>query len=268
LNEKSTAKAAIKILDFGVFNGQVSLAVSGLPNGVTGSVQGSGNKQTIVLTASADAATGFATVTVTGTSGGITQAFTFTLAVSAAKGGKGSGKEVSLSPAFNVYGIYKDGMTYSTGGLDGAGDSYSANLLGTARTLDLVAFKFGPPDQPDAIGCNGQVVSLPSGKFSSLVLLGTGVQGSQTGQTITVNYADGTSAQFVQSFSDWSSPQNFPGELEAVAMPYRNSADGSKDLGTFNLYAYEFELDPTKTVRSVTLPTDPNVVVLAATLVQ
>ena len=49
-------------------------------------------------------------------------------------------------------------------------------------------------------------------------------------------------------------------------MPYRNFSDGSKDLGTFNLYAYEFGLDPSKVVQSVTLPSDPNVVVLAATL--
>jgi hypothetical protein len=50
-------------------------------------------------------------------------------------------------------------------------------------------------------------------------------------------------------------------------MPYRNSADGSEDQGTVSLYAYEFAIDPTKVVQSVTLPNNPNVVVLAATLV-
>ena len=98
------------------------------------------------------------------------------------------------------------------------------------------------------------------------MLSATGVQGNQSSQTITVNYTDGTSAHFVQSFSDWSTPQNFPGEVEVFAMSYRNSANGSKDLSTFNLYAYEFALDPTKTVQSVTLPTNPDVVVLAGTL--
>jgi len=266
LNENSRAKDVIKIADFGVFKGQVSLGLSQLPSGVTALVTGQGNKQTIVFSASANAATGFTPVTVAGTSGEITQTFTFTLAVSAATKGKGSGTQVDLSSAFNVYGIYKDGMTYSTGGLDGAGYSYSAKLLTSARVLDLIGFKFGPANEPDAVGCNGQALSLPQGQFSSLMLLGTGVQGNQTSQTITVNYTDGTSTDFVQSFSDWSSPQNFAGEIEAVAMPYRNSADGSKEQGTFNLYGYEFGLDPSKVVQSVTLPNDPDVVVLAATL--
>jgi hypothetical protein len=70
----------------------------------------------------------------------------------------------------------------------------------------------------------------------------------------------------VQSFSDWFSPQSFPGEYEAVAMPYRNFADGSEDQRTFNLYAYQFRLNPARRVKSVTLPNNPYVVVLAATL--
>ncbi|MGA7560989.1 MAG: hypothetical protein WCF61_11820 [Terriglobales bacterium] len=266
LNQNSTAKAAIKIEDLGGFEGAVNLTLSSLPNGVTASIEGQGNSQKVVFKATPEAATGFSSVIVTGTSGAVTQSFTLTLAVSAATKGKGSGQQVDLSSAFNVYGIYKNGTTYTTGGLDGAGDSYSENLLTKLRILDLVEFKFGPADQPDAVGCNGQSIPLPQGQFSGLMLLATGVQGDQSAQTITVNYTDGSSAQFVQSFSDWSTPQNFPGEAEGVAMSYRNLANGSKDLGTFNLYAYQFALDSTKTVQSITLPTNPDVVVLAATL--
>jgi hypothetical protein len=266
LNESSTAKAAIKIVDFGVFKGAVSLALSPLPSGVSAVLTGQGNKQTFVLTASSDAATGFASVKVTGTSGETSQSSTFTLAVSAAAHGKGTGTVVSLSSAFNVFGIYTDGTTYSTGGLDGSGFSYSSKELGKSRVLDLVGAKFGAANQPDAVGCNGQLINLPRGNFSGLLVLGTGVQGNQTAQTIMVNYTDGTSTQLVQSFSDWSSPQNFPGELEAVASSYRNSSNGSKDLAIFNLYAYEFGIDQTKTVQSITLPNNPNVVVLGATL--
>jgi len=60
--------------------------------------------------------------------------------------------------------------------------------------------------------------------------------------------------------------QSLPGEYEVVAMPYRNYANGSEDQRTFNLYAYEFRLNPAKRVSSITLPNDPNIVVLAATL--
>jgi hypothetical protein len=244
------------------------LNASSLPLGVTASIQGQGNSQQIAFKATPEAATGFAPVTVTGTSGDISENFTFGLAVSAAKGGKGSGKQVNLSSAFNVYGIYKDGTTYSTGGLDGSGNSYSEKFLNKLRILDLVKFTFGPTNEPDAVACNGQLIALPSGSFSNVTLLATGVQGSQSAQTLTVNYTDGTSAQFVQNFSDWSAPQNFPGEGEAVAMSYRDTATGTKDEGEFNLYAYQFALDSTKVVQSITLPNDPEVVVLAATLVQ
>jgi hypothetical protein len=86
------------------------------------------------------------------------------------------------------------------------------------------------------------------------VLLATGVEGSQASQTFTVTYTDGTSSQFVQSFSDWFSPQKFPGEFEGVAMAYRNFDNGTKDKRTFNLYAYRFALNKAKVVQSVSLP--------------
>jgi len=84
---------------------------------------------------------------------------------------------------------------------------------------------------------------LPQGQYFGLLLLGTGVEGSQTSQHITVHYSDGTSLQFTQNFSDWFSPQKFPGEFEAVAMSHRDFADGSEDGRIFNLYAYELGLD-------------------------
>ena len=266
LNQSSTAGGVITITDFGGFTGSVTLSVSSLPKGVRSAVQGQGNKQTVVFKAGASASTGFSSVTVTGTSGTITQTLTFTLAVSAAVGTTGTGTPVPLSSEFNINGIYTDGTTYSTGGLDGTGYSYSATLLTTSRVLNGILFDFGPANQLDAVGCSGQSISLSSGQFSGLVLLATGIEGGQTSQTFTVKYTDGTSSQFVQSFSDWFTPQKFHGEYEAVAMAYRNFDNGTKDRRTFNLYAYRFALNSTKVVQSITLPNDSHVLVLAATL--
>jgi len=66
--------------------------------------------------------------------------------------------------------------------------------------------------------------------------------------------------------SDWFTPQKFTGEFEAVAMAYRNFDNGTKDKRTFNLYGYRFALNSTKTVQSVTLPNNSNILVLSATL--
>jgi hypothetical protein len=216
--------------------------------------------------ATAAAATGLFPVTVTGTSGSLQQTLTFTLAVSGAVGDTGVGTQVDLSSQFDVYGIYQDGSVYTTGGLDGLGNSYSANLLTGSRVIDGVLFDFGPANAPDVVGCSGQTIALPAGQFSNVALLASGVNGNQFGEPLIVHYTDGTSGQVVQEFSDWYTPQNFPREYEAVGMAYRNLDNGTKDKRTFSLYAYLFQLNPNKVVQSITLPDDPDVVILAATL--
>src|SRR5437588_46753 len=116
----------------------------------------------------------------------------FTVAVSAAVGTNGTGTKVDLSSEFNLNGIYTDATTYATGGLDGTGYSYSSNLLTPSRVFNGTLLDFGPANQLDAVGCSGQVVSLTQGKFSSLRLLATGVEGNQESQVFTVTYTDGT----------------------------------------------------------------------------
>ena len=266
LNQNSTANAIIKITDENGFKGQVKLTLSALPKGVRAVIQGTGNSQKIVFKANPFAVTGLASVTVTGTSGTITQTLPLTLAVSAGVGTTGAGTQVNLSSEFGINGIYTDGSTYTTGGLDGLGYSYSANLLTTTRVFNGILLNLGAGNIPDAVGCTGQTIALPTGKFSALTLFATAVSGNQTAQTITVNYTDGTSSKFVQSFSDWFTPQKFSRESEAVAMAYRNFDNGTKDNRTFNLYAYRLGLNSTKTVQSITLPNNSHVAVLAGTL--
>ena len=266
LNQSAAANALITITDLNGFTGKVTLSLSALPKGVRASIGGTGNKRTVALKAGATASTGFTTVTVTGTSGSITQKVTFTLAVSAGVGGTGTGTPVDLSSDFDVNGIYQDGTTYTTGGLDGTGYSYSSNLLTASRVFNSTLLKFGTANQLDAVGSGGQSISLPQGQFSGLMLLGTAVEGNQASQTLTVNYTDGTSSKFVQSFSDWFAPQKYAGESEGVAMAYRDFDNGTKDQRTFSLYEYRLVLNSAKTVQSITLPNNPKVLVLAATL--
>ncbi len=267
LNQSSTAFATITINDLNGFKGNVMLSLSTLPKGVQAVIQGQGNQRKIGFKANLSAATGFTTVTVTGVSGSITETATFTLAISAGTGTAGTGTAVDLSSQYNLYGIYTDGTTYTTGGLDGMGYSYSANLLGATRVLNGVLLDLGPANDLDAVGSAGQTVSLPAGQFSSMMLLATGVEGNQTSQTLTVNYTDGSSSPIVQSFSDWFTPQKYAKELEGVAMAYRNFDNGTTDNRTFNLYAYRLSLNKAKTVQSLTLPNNSHVVVLAVTLV-
>ncbi len=176
----------------------------------------------------------------------------------------GTSAPVSLAAAYNVYGIANNGSAVTNGGLDTYGFAYSENLLGTTVRWNGVTFDFGAAGAASAV--SGSTIALPSGSYSTLNLLATGVHGDQTNQAFLVTYTDGTTSTITQSLSDWYTPQNYAGESKAVTMAYRVTSSGSEQTGPFYLYGYSFAINSAKTVKSVTLPNNRNVVVLAATL--
>ena len=66
----------------------------------------------------------------------------------------------------------------------------------------------------------------------------------------------GSTQSFTQSISDWAIPQGYAGESTALATAYRDTAVGTQQVVTLRIYEYTFALDPTKAVRSLTLPKD------------
>jgi hypothetical protein len=182
------------------------------------------------------------------------------------------GTPANLASAFDATGIYTDGSTFSaSGGLDGGGAAYSANLLGDQSGLRSVIvngiqYNIAVANQPNITYGTGTAIPLPEGNYDQIRILGTGIQGAQTDQQVIIHYTDGSSETRTQSFSDWYSPQQFSNESEVFAMPYRDYNDGSQDNRTFNLYQYILPLNEHKTVRSIELPNNRYVVVLAITL--
>lgn len=177
---------------------------------------------------------------------------------------------VSLASWFNRAGMYTDGTTFTnpaTGGLDGGGAAYSASLLTGSLIWTNTLFSFGPANVTNVISTAGQTITLPVGHYSLLRMLATGIQGNQASQTFSVHYTDSTASSFVQSLSDWFTPQNYTGESKAVTMGHRNSSNGTKDNRTFYLYGYVFKLNSSKLTQSITLPSDANVIVTAISLV-
>jgi Pro-kumamolisin, activation domain len=274
LNQSSTVNSTVTVTPQNGFGGSVTFSsVTGLPSGVTASFNPTSttSTSTLTLTASSTAATGpGSALNVIGTSGNITQyAPATTLSVSAATGTGGSGTPVDLSSAYNLNGIYTDGTPFTTG-VDGLGSAYSSNLLTGNRILNGVQFNFGPANKLDAVSDTGQSITLPAGQFTTLQLLATSFNGPVLSQTIIVTYTDTTTSTFTQGFSDWcgcsTNPGGQAGESFAVVMPYRDLSTGKQDDTPFNLYGYTFVLNSAKTVKSITLPNNKNVVVLAATL--
>ena len=176
--------------------------------------------------------------------------------------------QVNLASSFNHVGIVADGSTFSgTGGLDRYGSALSANLLGTTQTWLGSTFTIGHANVNDVVVANGQTIALPAGQDSTLELLATGVNGNQPNQTLTVTYTDGTKSTFVQSISDWNTPQSYLRESQAIKLAYRDKSNGTKDNRIYYVYGYMLSLDSSKTVASLTLPKNVNVNLLAADLI-
>jgi hypothetical protein len=173
---------------------------------------------------------------------------------------------VDLTSAFNLTAIFKDGSKFAVpDSIDNDGAGLSAEQAGLDQVGAGVVFKLGPANSPDAV--SAKTISLPAARLGSLRLLAFAVNGSQRMQNFTVTYTDGTSASFMQSLSDWSDAGNAKGESPAGEMAYRVMGDGSKDANPFYTHAYSFALDPGKTVKSISLPANRDVVVLGITLV-
>lgn len=176
--------------------------------------------------------------------------------------------QVSLVKFYNVDGIVPNESQFSDG-LDGDGYACSSNLLGEFFSWKGVPFQLGTANKgTNVVSCGGQVIPLPSGKFSKLEMLAVAVNGSQESQNFTIAYADaGMNQTNTQSVSDWYSPDGYPGESQAIDMDYRDQSDGSRDDEPFYIYGYAFNLNPAGTATSLILPTNNNLRVFAVTLV-
>jgi hypothetical protein len=172
--------------------------------------------------------------------------------------------DVALGTAASVVGLANAGSPVPQGGLDTRGNAYAAALLGSSINWSGVLFTLGSAGKSDA--ATRTVIALPAGAYSKLLVLATAVNGNQLAQQFVVTYADGTTSSFTQSLSDWHTPQQYAGESIVSSMPYRITASGAIDARGFDLYGYVFSLNATKSVKSLTLPNNRNVVVLAIAL--
>jgi hypothetical protein len=171
---------------------------------------------------------------------------------------------VSLTSEANIYGIANNGTAVTNGGLDYSGNAYSETLIGTSVTWNGSTFTFGAAGKAD--GARVVTIPLPAGKFGTINVLGTAVNGNQPGQTFVVTYTDGSSTTITQSMSDWLTPQNYAGESIVLTMPYRLTASGAQTAGNTYLYGYSLPINSAKTVATLTPPDNWNTAIMAINL--
>ncbi len=171
---------------------------------------------------------------------------------------------VPLSTYYNVNGIYTPGSKYNTGGFDDDGYSYSTATLGATVVWNGMTFDIGPPNARDAV--DGGTITLPTGKYADLFMLGAMVNNIPPAETFTVTYTDGTTTVLNQNMSDWFNAAGWPGESVVNCSEKRNFEDGTAQPDSVCVYGYDIPLDATKTVKSVTLPNTRNIVMLSMNL--
>lgn len=196
----------------------------------------------------------------------------FTMDSAAGTWGTGAG---DVPPSYNTgvdgrnsYGITDDGAV-QMGSLDAGGVTLSRNELaaagisgGSKLPMGETGVEFTWPDQGPGVADHwiphGQVVEFGDTKASGISFLGTATNGPSRG-TAVVNYTDGTTKNVDVRFTDWTSGSIEPGNVRVVGMSKRNTFTGGSDTGKPTVYGTAVvPLDPTKSVASVTLPTDVN----------
>ena len=172
-----------------------------------------------------------------------------------------------------------DGTPFGLAGFDNAGDAYSYNELnlGSPATAGQVNYQgttytLGQPTVPNAI-TNGAVYTLAQpGNYSSVYLIGAaadittgGGNGNATNAPFILTYADsGKPVTVTVNMSSWTRKKGtFAGETQVATTDHANTQSGGSVTGTHRLYGYQLAADPTRTLVSVTLPNNRNVVVMA-----
>ncbi len=173
-------------------------------------------------------------------------------------------QHTAVSLPYNARGIRQGA---GSGELDGAGNAFAAQALAAPLQSGLHEFSVGPlaDGSQNVVATSGQVVALPATPASALDLLVLAVNGTQSG-AFRVEYTDGSSETFTRNVSDWWAPDLQADENYAVAAAYFWKASG-RQYGNFHAFVHSLPLDPGKVPASVTLPNNPEILLLAATVV-
>ena len=126
----------------------------------------------------------------------------------------------------------------------GTVNTTSCGSTGNACIEDVVNFTTG-----------GVTITLPDAAqtvYSTMILLGTAVNGSHSGQVI-ATYMDNSTTVFNQTFSDWCGFGGNSNESIAIGGINRINSDGTLNGASCNVYAYTYPLDYTKQLQSIKL---------------
>jgi alpha-mannosidase len=175
------------------------------------------------------------------------------------------------------------------GNFDGAGRSMAGDQLPENLEVDTVKFKMGPKEggQLNAVACQGQTIDLPKGNWNRVYILAASAKGDRE---VTFKTGDTNHMVKVQDWGGyvgewdtrvWQKPQEdpiygwdnnayeglTPGYMKMASVAWdcdhRHDAKGDEIYQYSYLFKYGMDLNGADTL---TLPDDPNVIVLAVSV--
>jgi hypothetical protein len=182
------------------------------------------------------------------------------------------GAHPNLAATFNNKGITDDANP-TAGSFDGGEATFSAQGLaavgltrGATFVHDGLTFTWPDtaPGEPDNTATDSQVVAV-SGTGARLGIVGSACcspTGGQSG-TVFVTYDDGTVAQAQLTFADWYFNSPAPGTDIVATVPWNVGPENTDQDHPVSVFYAGLPLDPTKSVRFVTLPSNPDLHVFA-----
>ncbi len=186
------------------------------------------------------------------------------------------GVPVNLSSYYNVIGIYTDGHTPaipSNAGFDQSGYAFSANLLGLVRELNglgaILSWRgqiFSLAVANASNGVSQTTVSLPHAiPYSQLLIVASTAwaYASATPGSFVVTYTDGSTATSTFNMSDRCLPQSYAGETIVSQQAYRDHGTSQDSSCPNYIYGYTINVNNSKTLTSLKLPTQRNIVIFA-----
>lgn len=172
----------------------------------------------------------------------------------------------NLAAAYNNVGITSEANT-AAGAFDGEKNSFSAEKLaaagaGPGAKIDALGATLTiPSTQPgeaDNVATSGQAIAL-KGTGSTLVFFGAG-SGTNAVGNATVYYTDGTVTTGSVGLPNWSfQAADAHGATLVVSTDGRNRPSGYGDAAyQYRLFANAIDIDASKTVDFVVLPSNPS----------
>ena len=159
------------------------------------------------------------------------------------------------------------------GNFDGRGHSYAAELLPETLHFKGIEFNLGDPTSENAVKCRQDTVALPVGNYDKVYLLAASTR-HDTKCTFTVgDLAQEVVIPYYGGFiGQWGHTGHTEEYLKAADIAYvgthKHNMVHNKDLPYDFTYMFAIPLDIPAGATSLVLPSDPQVTVFAATVVE